>query len=94
MSLSEWQAAGLDVHSVEADPRFVDPAGFDYQVKPGSPALELGFENFPMDQFGVIQPELKRLADQGHRTCNGYLHPEILQRRNEAARAASRAANY
>jgi S1-C subfamily serine protease len=27
-----------------------------------SPALELGFKNFPMDQFGVKKPELKALA--------------------------------
>jgi len=30
---------------------FVDPAHGDYRVKPGSPALALGFKNFPMDQF-------------------------------------------
>jgi len=34
-----------------------------------------------MDRFGVIKSELKKLADEGHRTCNGYLHPEILKRR-------------
>jgi hypothetical protein len=26
----------------------------DFSVKPGSPALALGFRNFPMDSFGVI----------------------------------------
>jgi len=31
-------------------------------VKDGSPALELGFENFPMDQFGVVKPELRMIA--------------------------------
>jgi len=47
-----WTQDKLDVHSVTADPQFVDPAHCNYQVKAGSPALALGFKNFPMDQFG------------------------------------------
>ena len=81
MNLQQWQAAGLDTHSIEADPMFVDPESLDFQVKPDSPARMLGFKNFPMDRFGVIKPELKKLADEGHRTSNGYLHPEIFGRR-------------
>ncbi|BBI35857.1 right-handed parallel beta-helix repeat-containing protein [Cohnella abietis] len=50
---SEWQAMGWDVHSVYADPLFVDPANGDYSVRPDSPALALGFRNFPMDKFGL-----------------------------------------
>jgi hypothetical protein len=59
---AQWQAAGLDVHSIVADPQFTDtnktwpnyaPTG-DYSVKTGSPALTLGFKNFPMDSFGVM----------------------------------------
>ena len=53
---------GCDAHSLVGDPLFVDPANGDYQVKDGSPALKLGFENFPMDQFGVQKPELKKIA--------------------------------
>ena len=45
-----------------ADADFVDPAKGDYRVKDGSPALALGFVNFPMDQFGVQKPELKAIA--------------------------------
>ena len=30
----------------------------------GSPALTLGFRNFPMDVFGVVSPSLKQLALQ------------------------------
>jgi len=52
-TLSEWQAMGYDRNSVFADPMFVDPDNDDYRVKPESPALELGFENFAMDQFGL-----------------------------------------
>ncbi len=55
--ISRW-----DVNSVTADPLFVDPASGDFRVKEGSPALELGFKNFPMDQFGVKKPSLKAIA--------------------------------
>ena len=49
---SGWLSAGWDVHSVIANPMFVNPATMDYSVQPGSPALTLGFVNFTMDQFG------------------------------------------
>ena len=44
------------------DPLFVDPAQGDFRVKDGSPALKLGFLNFPMDQFGVRAPRLKAMV--------------------------------
>jgi hypothetical protein len=50
----QWVAGGCDVHSRVADPLFVDPANGNYQVRSGSPALALGFKNFPMDSFGVL----------------------------------------
>ncbi|WP_231954344.1 signaling protein [Pirellulimonas nuda] len=53
---------GWDVHSVVGDPMFVDPAGGDFRVEPGSPALDVGFKNFPMDRFGVKKPSLKAIA--------------------------------
>ncbi len=59
---AEQKITGRDQHSLEADPLFVDPATGDYRVKWNSPALELGFKNFPMNQFGVQKPELKVLA--------------------------------
>ncbi|MCP4782671.1 MAG: signaling protein [Fuerstiella sp.] len=54
--------SGRDQHSIIADAMFVDPESGDYRVKEGSPALKLGFENFPMDRFGVRKPELKSIA--------------------------------
>lgn len=54
--------SGRDEHSIRADAMFMDPAKGDYRVRPGSPALQLGFQNFPMDQFGVRSPRLKALA--------------------------------
>ena len=51
-----------DAHSVIADAMFVDATAGDFRVKEGSPALQLGFVNFPMDQFGVQKPKLKAVA--------------------------------
>ncbi|MEU6969990.1 right-handed parallel beta-helix repeat-containing protein [Kitasatospora aureofaciens] len=54
-----WASNGLDRNSRTADPLFTraspwtDPAMKDYTVAAGSPALTLGFTNFPMDRFGT-----------------------------------------
>jgi hypothetical protein len=56
------QQSGRDQHSLVADARFVDPAAGDYRVREDSPALTLGFQNFPMDRFGVQKPEWKAIA--------------------------------
>ena len=47
-----WQAKGFDRNSLFADPQFVDPLSGNYHVRDTSPALALGFKNFPMDGFG------------------------------------------
>lgn len=54
--------AGCDADSLAGDPMFVDPAKGDFRVKDGSPALKIGFKNFPMDQFGVKKPAFKAIA--------------------------------
>jgi hypothetical protein len=54
--------AGADANSLVGDPMFIDPAAGDFRVKDGSPALKIGFRNFPMDQFGVKKPALKAIA--------------------------------
>ncbi|MCX6904495.1 MAG: PDZ domain-containing protein [Verrucomicrobia bacterium] len=56
------EQSGRDEHSMVADAMFVDAAKGDYRVKEGSPALKLGFQNFPMDNFGVTRPALKAIA--------------------------------
>ncbi len=58
-SLAAWQQLGFDQHSIFADPLFVDPANGDYRVQPDSPALQVGFQNFRMDQFGLL-PDFPR----------------------------------
>jgi hypothetical protein len=54
--------SGSDQHSLAADAMFVNPAIGDYRVRNGSPALKIGFQNFPMDQFGVTSARLKVIA--------------------------------
>jgi len=54
-SLEEWQKQGQDVHSLVADPLFVDPDHGDFTLKPGSPAAKIGFEPIDMNQVGRIK---------------------------------------
>jgi hypothetical protein len=56
------RSSGRDACSLSGDAQFIAPGRGDYRVKPGSPALALGFINFPMDQFGVTSPALRKLA--------------------------------
>jgi hypothetical protein len=56
MTLKQWQEKGFDRHSIFADPLFIDDENGNYQVKPQSPALQLGFKNFDMNKFGVLKP--------------------------------------
>ncbi|MDC0177925.1 right-handed parallel beta-helix repeat-containing protein [Polaribacter sp.] len=56
------QKFGWDKNSIVEDPQFVDPTNGDFRVKEGSPAFDIGFKNFPMDQFGVKKPSLRAIA--------------------------------
>ena len=53
---------GWDKKSLYGDALFFDPANGDFRVEEGSPALSLGFKNFPMDRFGVKKPSLRKIA--------------------------------
>jgi len=55
-------ASGVDGKSLTGDAQFVDPGIGNYRVKDGSPALKVGFENFPMEGFGVVSPRLRKIA--------------------------------
>ncbi len=61
-TMARYAVNGCDKNSVFADPQFVDAKSGDFRVKEGSPALKMGFVNFPMNQFGVQKPSLKRIA--------------------------------
>jgi hypothetical protein len=52
VSLHEWKAKGLDVHSFIADPLFVDPENNDYRLRPESPAFQLGFRPIDLTDVG------------------------------------------
>lgn len=64
LTLDEWQDQEYDLESVIADPLFVDPANGDYSVRENSPALELGFENFPMNAFGHYMTRMLPLGGE------------------------------
>ena len=51
--LKDWKRKGLDMHSVVADPLFVDPTNDDYSLKPDSPAFDLGFEPIDLSTVGL-----------------------------------------
>jgi parallel beta-helix repeat protein len=61
ISLKKWQSHGYDVHSMIATPEelFVDPAANNYQLKPGSPAINAGttLTAVPTDILGVKRPQ-------------------------------------
>ena len=80
MSLKEWSAAGIDIHSSMEYPMFMDPVNYDFRVREGSPALRLGFKNFPMDQFGVQAPHLKKLAEKAYEKYKEFDPACLLER--------------
>lgn len=61
-ALLKAKANGTDLHSLAGDPLFENPSQGNFSVKKGSPALKIGFKNFPMNRFGVTIPRLKALA--------------------------------
>ena len=88
--LKEFQAAGIDVHSVSTDPMFIDPENYDLRVAKDSPALKLGFKNFPMDNFGVRKAEFKRIADEAHRKYQKFKPEQIWGSPGSAADAGGK----
>ena len=56
-SLEEWRkAVGHDLHSVVADPQFLDPSRHDFRLAAGSPAFGLGFVPFDPQKAGRLTP--------------------------------------
>ncbi len=73
-----WQQAGGDVNSIVADPMFVDAEQGDFRLKPGSPALKLGFKPIPLDQIGPYEDHAR--ATWPIQEAEGVReHPEWLQ---------------
>lgn len=61
-ALEKCRSMGSDAASIAIAPDFMNPAAGDYRLKEGSPAFKAGFQNFPMDRFGVKKPALKAIA--------------------------------
>ena len=56
LDFAAWQAKGMDVHSLIADPKFVDASKGDFRLQPDSPALKLGFKPIDTSQAGISGP--------------------------------------
>lgn len=61
-ALEKSQKNNVDANSAFGNPKFVDAEIANYTVEDSSPALEIGFVNFPMDNFGVKKLALKSIA--------------------------------
>jgi parallel beta-helix repeat protein len=61
LTLAAWRQRKHDLHSVIADPLFVDPTNLNFRLKPESPALKLGFKPIDLSQVG-IRPKARRSA--------------------------------
>ena len=53
-----------DPDSLYGNAKFVNPEAGDFTVAEDSPALALGFKNFPMTGFGVTSERLKAVAEE------------------------------
>ncbi|WP_372755065.1 right-handed parallel beta-helix repeat-containing protein [Labilibaculum sp.] len=75
-SMIKSQIYERDLNSAFGDPLFKNPEKLDFNVVENSPALALGFVNFPMDQFGVQKAKYKAIAKT----------PEVPVLKNHASR--------
>ncbi len=57
-----FRANGADLHSFVESVAFVDAAAGNFTLAADSPVLGLGFQNFPMDEFGVRPAKLRARA--------------------------------
>ena len=51
-SFEEWQKQGQDHHSLIANPLFVDPSKGNFALRPGSPAIGIGFRPIDLSHVG------------------------------------------
>ena len=62
MALDNVRKNQTDAHSITGTFNSEDAAQGNYTLLPGSKVFEIGFENIPMDRFGVYSQRLKAIA--------------------------------
>lgn len=82
-ALEKAQSNGTDLHSTFGDPQFLDPVNGNFTISAQSPAIEVGFINFTMNNFGVQKPTLKQWAKTPEIPAlmlqhNTHSHQEII----------------
>ncbi|MGV8139033.1 MAG: right-handed parallel beta-helix repeat-containing protein [Mangrovibacterium sp.] len=76
VSFAEWQRSGKDIHSVIADPGFVNPSQVDFTIRNKAIVRKIGFKAFDYSQAGVYgSEEWKKQAT---------LNPEIVRQFDKA----------
>lgn len=63
-ALDNVRQNNTDAHSVCGNVNFLNEKEGVFTLLEGSDAFKVGFENFPMDQFGVYSPQLKKIAEK------------------------------
>jgi len=53
MTLSEYKTYGQGAHSIYQDPKFVNLAGNDFHLQPGSPCIDAGENGVDMGAYGA-----------------------------------------
>ncbi|MDP4252224.1 MAG: right-handed parallel beta-helix repeat-containing protein, partial [Bacteroidota bacterium] len=75
-SLEAARKNGTDAHSLSGNPGFVNPDAGNYNVKAESAAKNIGFKNFPVNEFGVLSKRLRVLAAKAPVASVKYLQSE------------------
>ena len=76
-SLEEWQAIGLDRHSLVTEPGFVAPEELDFNLRPDSPAFKLGFQPFDVSRAGVKKESFIEEWQAAYTELNYYAPQEV-----------------
>ncbi len=63
-ALAFAQGNKTDIHSIYGNPGFINAGTGNFSVHDTSKALQTGFKNFSMTDFGVVSPQLKRVAEK------------------------------